>query len=495
MSSAEDQNDEITPSVAERRQRGRLAQRAFRQRQIDTIRALRAENQALKDAISDISQAVPTHLAQARGDTGDGNTSSFQTAILNALDMAGLAPPWDRNQDSANDDNDGDNDDNSEDDSNQQNNAVERYSPPANTIDPTANLDDYSITYAPYPYTNTDIQASLTAGLEQQQLLQHSFQHSFQHSSESAINATTSASTSASSGSTTSGRISPRLTYGLWIEPDRALRMVSPPRDIVPYLGDGIHTLAGALYWAGLRYGRSALQAVMSSHNNASSSSGNHHHHQLLPQIENNGRITTTTTTTTTTTASSHNDTASTVPPPLPPLQPQHKETPDLTVQRLFGNTTLRLTTPQTIHDVIDARFVWLRHGFIADDHPGRDPDASLRMFAGLVREFGAAALRAWMTPVDVEAFVRARLVAMIPGGSDGDGWMPWAEALMGRGDGEKVVGIRRLVGVMAENGVCFGDGPRWRADLVRRWVEWWIGDIEASIGFGGGGGGAGMMG
>lgn len=42
-----------------RRERGRLAQRAFRQRQIDTIRELRRENLALREAVSAICNAVP----------------------------------------------------------------------------------------------------------------------------------------------------------------------------------------------------------------------------------------------------------------------------------------------------------------------------------------------------------------------------------------------------------------------------------------------------
>lgn len=43
------------PGYQLRRQRGRLAQRAFRQRQIDTIRTLREENEALKEAIEVIA--------------------------------------------------------------------------------------------------------------------------------------------------------------------------------------------------------------------------------------------------------------------------------------------------------------------------------------------------------------------------------------------------------------------------------------------------------
>ncbi|OHE93836.1 hypothetical protein CORC01_10857 [Colletotrichum orchidophilum] len=51
-----------------------------------------------------------------------------------------------------------------------------------------------------------------------------------------------------------SGRLSPRLDYGLWLDPDRLIRVLEPPIDIVPYLGPGMHTLAGCIFWSTMNY-------------------------------------------------------------------------------------------------------------------------------------------------------------------------------------------------------------------------------------------------
>ncbi len=57
--------------------------------------------------------------------------------------------------------------------------------------------------------------------------------------------------------------MSPRLTYGLWFEPDRAIRIVHPPRDIVPYVGDGMRSFAGAIFWTGMGLSLKALRTVI----------------------------------------------------------------------------------------------------------------------------------------------------------------------------------------------------------------------------------------
>ncbi|KAK1724127.1 uncharacterized protein BDZ83DRAFT_563736, partial [Colletotrichum acutatum] len=51
-----------------------------------------------------------------------------------------------------------------------------------------------------------------------------------------------------------SGRSSPRLDYGLWVDTDRLIRILEPPLDIIPYLGPGMHTLAGCIFWSTMNY-------------------------------------------------------------------------------------------------------------------------------------------------------------------------------------------------------------------------------------------------
>jgi hypothetical protein len=146
-------------------------------------------------------------------------------------------------------------------------------------------------------------------------------------------------------------------------------------------------------------------------------------------------------------------------------------------IQRMFS-PTIRGSSEKTIYDILHARFTWRTKGWIAGDHPGRDPDGPMRLFSALLREpdhpaaYGEAHL--WMTPVEVEGYLQHRL-RMTPAG-----WAPWAEAIAGRGDARRVQMVNRLVDLFVLNGMCFGDGPRWRADWVAKWTEQWIEEVAA---------------
>ncbi|KAF6836538.1 hypothetical protein CPLU01_03573 [Colletotrichum plurivorum] len=48
--------------------------------------------------------------------------------------------------------------------------------------------------------------------------------------------------------------MSPRLDYGLWVDPETLIRVIEPPVDIVPYLGGGMATLAGCIFWSAMNY-------------------------------------------------------------------------------------------------------------------------------------------------------------------------------------------------------------------------------------------------
>jgi hypothetical protein len=96
-----------------------------------------------------------------------------------------------------------------------------------------------------------------------------------------------------------------------------------------------------------------------------------------------------------------------------------------------------------------------------------------MRLFGAILGDlehtaaFGEA--EQWMTPVHVEAYVRERL-RLTP-----TGWAPWVEALAGRGPQTRIDMVNQLVDLIAFNGMCFGDGPRWRVNMLHGWVEQWI--------------------
>ncbi|KAK3685195.1 hypothetical protein B0T22DRAFT_517070 [Podospora appendiculata] len=446
---------DLVHEIEQRRERGRRAQRAFRQRQIDTIRELREENQALKDAINEISRAA----------AGSGDMA-LQRAIDNARRLAGNI-----DQQPA-----------------EENSASETETEPASRVQRVPTRKPHSaISYEvdnmggiaplsmPTVQTSTAVTAT-TAGLLPTissiplLVLNPNQDHSDDQPSYSPTSDDISVdgifaslgrnqdqtispppyppSSPSSSSLSSPGRMSPRLNYGLWFEPDRIIRIAHPPRDVVPYIGEGMHTLAGTLYWAGMGCALSVLRKAIRGQQ------------AKTPPYQ--------------TSLSTSN---------IDPQRARATAAAHARMQRMF-QTTLRLVSQQTVHDMIHARFLWRKLGYLAGDHPGRDPDLPVRILAGILREYNRASadgeLRSWLTPVDVEALVRVRL-----GGGPGGGWAPWAAALRGCGGGAdmesvavRVGMVKRLVDMIAEHGVCFGDGPRWRVDLVEGAVDRWMVEV-----------------
>ena len=69
----------LTRTPQQRKERGRLAQRAFRQRQIDTIAKLEASNSAMQEAIASVTRAAALV-----------DNPELSRAVENALHVAGL---------------------------------------------------------------------------------------------------------------------------------------------------------------------------------------------------------------------------------------------------------------------------------------------------------------------------------------------------------------------------------------------------------------------
>ena len=323
------------------------------------------------------------------------------------------------------------------------------------------------------------------------------------------------------------GRMSPRMTYGLWFDPDRSIRVVHPPRDIVPYVGDGLSTLAGAIFWTGMGYSLNALRTILNarfrgivinpdedSSDDESNGGGDDEFSPASPspdvgpfhlshQPVDGGRVMVggsddqeddedSSEANTENRVQTQTQMQQTLFPPSQQTGPRQNHQrqkaqqyrrrvrrAQQAVTRMFG-PTLRLVSDQAVYDIIHARFAWRSKGWIAGDHPGRDPEAPMRLFATILRDldhtaaFGEAHL--WLTPVDVEAYVQHRL-RLTPAG-----WEPWAAALQGRGTAARTGMIRQLVDTIALAGMCFGDGPRFRPDRVTELVELWINGVALGV-------------
>ncbi|KAI0113076.1 hypothetical protein F4814DRAFT_420469 [Daldinia grandis] len=212
--------------IAARRERGKLAQRAFRQRQIDTIRSLEEENGKLRRAISAISDAA------------DRNDAALSQVITEARKVAGIATPEAKHS------------------SNWLSiTPIEATPIPAPApSEESSNLIDFSL-----PSFEISDQAN------------NSWSQFLSMTSSDAYDLTANIDNfDGGLGLSTSnpyylGEQIVSAGVSTTFEPDRAIHIADPPPDIVPYMGDKAYTLAGQIYWAALAFGFQALRAIISS--------------------------------------------------------------------------------------------------------------------------------------------------------------------------------------------------------------------------------------
>ncbi|KAM7193134.1 hypothetical protein V8F33_008006 [Rhypophila sp. PSN 637] len=518
------------PDLAQRRERGRMAQRAFRQRQITTIRDLKGRNQELVDAIEHVTRAAARFSRIDSPSSYD--RASLDTAIKEARSLAGLPPVG-------------------QDDNRDDVIRVERdhWPPISNSLGldptqpsiPTAKDSDVSSRDSSSPSQTVSVEDMVYQDFQNRTLQNNTRNQSLvtrQHNSNTNSYFTSQETSAPAITTATGGRISPRLTYGIWFEPDRFIRVINPPSDILPYLGPNINTLAGAIYWAGLGYGFTVLKEVLRMRAQSASVASS--------LLQNSG---------------SASD--------LLPI-----------VNRLFGHT-IKAAGPdadaeQMLHDIIHARFTWRKQGYIPGDHPGADPEITSKLFSKVVEDFRTVPfptptskislqqrqqkssrnsprrngsdvitnrgvedldeqatsdrtsnlksstnpeqvpeaiytdkedISNWLTPAEIESYVRSRLNAPVPttfpesstfGGPPPPNpnspermdYSTFETAFQSRSSNSspkkkderlRARMLKRLVRSIASKGVCFGNSPRWRIDVVSAFVDDWMAEVEAA--------------
>ncbi|KAG7419348.1 hypothetical protein Forpe1208_v002013 [Fusarium oxysporum f. sp. rapae] len=196
--------------LANRRARGRRAQREFRQRQIDTINELLASKESLQDAIASIARAAAQQ-----------DSAGMTEAVRDACQVAGIEPPQGSSSSYIDIPS-----------------CSVRDDPPAQELSELAGATTDPWAQEPGT-TNTQSQsppilrtAPCTGGL----VVEKSYHQS--------------------------GRMSPRLGYGLWFGPETSIPIEYPPMDIIPYLQDG-SSLAITVFWTSLSWGFHILGAAL----------------------------------------------------------------------------------------------------------------------------------------------------------------------------------------------------------------------------------------
>ncbi|KAI1141391.1 hypothetical protein F5Y05DRAFT_409946 [Hypoxylon sp. FL0543] len=224
--------------VAARRERGKLAQRAFRQRQIDTIRNLEQENQRLRDAISAISDAAGQ------------NELMLSLAISSARRVAGLpvsevegqaTVPTVTSTDDSGWSSNAENDDTTHAAlvSSETDDILEFLMPSFGVVEPSENWSQ------PFPAEGSDTYISST---------DYNYETFDSGIGIPTLNSVPSAGPSGLMGA-------PATPF----EPDRAIHITQPPLDIMPYMGAGAYTLAGQMYWSAMAFGFQAVKAIIST--------------------------------------------------------------------------------------------------------------------------------------------------------------------------------------------------------------------------------------
>ncbi|KAH6689731.1 hypothetical protein F5X68DRAFT_274801 [Plectosphaerella plurivora] len=285
--------DEVD-ELAQRRERGRRAQRAFRQRQVDTIQELRASNEAMQAAIVSLARVA------ARVDSAE-----LTTAMQEACRVAG----------------------------------VDKAQPTSDGA-PISSNSDHSLSI--YNKSATEPASRL-----------HTITHFFQRPPSPKLPTSQDVWAQNPDNMHRTGRMSPRLSYGVWFEPPASLDVEYPPIDIIPYLQED-KTLASVVFWASISWGFRILGAALNGHPEAAMIS-----HQV------------------------------------------------------FG-TILPMKPDRHVLDGLHARLIYRQNGTVDRHHPGNKPELGPMMHAAMVKscEETGTPLRDFLTPLQMEQLLRSRLGA-----------------------------------------------------------------------------------
>jgi hypothetical protein len=234
-----------------------------------------------------------------------------------------------------------------------------------------------------------------------------------------------------------SGRMSPRFDYGLCLDLDqnRCIKIFQPPVDTVPYVGPGMHTVRAKIVWACLEHAYACLQEVFGKRIASSIP---------LDQVTVND------------------------PCSLPPNS----------AARIFFDRVLRHSVP--LHDVAhlaamtEARVEFRKLGYMRGDNPGAHDESSQILYRRVLEDYLNKGLRSdeWLSVLEVERYIEQKL---------GVYEFAMFEAAISCEESDEMELLRPLTLALTQSFICFGDGPRWKADHAAWMVDTWV-DAVAKV-------------
>ncbi|OTB02630.1 hypothetical protein M426DRAFT_322548 [Hypoxylon sp. CI-4A] len=198
-----------------------------------------------------------------------------------------------------------------------------------------------------------------------------------------------------------------RLDYGLWFDAWRFMRTDSPPLDIVPYLGKGMKTFAGHLFWSCGQYLLDLCRKVDSYGDST----------EARIRIWN---------------------------------MVQHSKS---------------LHNVRYIRALAEARREYRDRGFIEGNNPAGESDSGQVLNDHVLADYRTRGedVGIWLSPRAVEHELRKRLSHESFRRLE-HGLELWSSKEL---EDPLVEVVKPLIQTLSTTFICFGDGPRWRADRV----------------------------
>ncbi|KAF3064671.1 hypothetical protein GL218_02675 [Daldinia childiae] len=349
------QLEQAEEELRRRRERGKIAQRAFRKRQSNTSRDKRSETQRLKEAISKIVRV-------ARHDDRPELVKAIKEAAgATGLDEDIVAQLCDERDN--------------------QTKRIVKSSQPSPNIESSTGL-------------GIDVQGiPPSIGARSGWILKSQD------------------STPLGRG-TDIGWMSTRLDYGLWFDTSRFIRVDEPPSDIIPYLGKGMSTFAGRLFWAcGELLLEQCRRAELYAHTN--------------PRVAREAR-------------------------------------------EVIWNMVQHSPPLHNVRYIIalaEARREFRDRGYIEGNNPAGEIDSAFILQEQVMNDYkskGQDTTR-WLSPMAVELELR-RCLSLESSRQLDRVLQIWDSNQV---EGPLLDMIHSLIWKLAASYICFGDGPRWRVDRV----------------------------
>lgn len=207
------------------------------------------------------------------------------------------------------------------------------------------------------------------------------------------------------------------LSQQLWLDTDRLVRIYDAPSDVIPYLGDGLLTVAGCLYWACTNRAVSLWRKIKNLQE---------------PNFSDQSRL-----------------------------------------DRMF-NHSKHLSDHNFLMSLAQARLDFRNQGYIErlheqDYHADNEAMAEVRKLVTREHAEKREDLQWWRSPREVESCIRQHLTA--------DELAHLQEVVEGRGSTKAVRAFSSLFETLAQNFVCFGNEPRWNVVHISMTLGAWLGN------------------